>query len=74
MMLALVPVVIGLVEAVKFASMPSKFAPLVSLALGVLGALVVPHVGMTAGMAAIGGLVVGLSASGLYAGTKAVVA
>lgn len=66
--LTLVPVVLGLVQAIKMAGLSSKYAPLFSLILGV-----VLTVGLsTADFAAIiQGLAVGLSASGLFSGGKA---
>lgn len=66
------PIVIGLVEVVKRAvGLESRFAPAVSLALGIgvfylLGS-------WSLQMNILGGLLVGLSASGLYAGGKATI-
>lgn len=65
----LVPVVIGIIEVVKLAGLPSRFAPLLSLVLGVLGATYL--VGGDLAVTVLQGLIVGLSASGLYSGTKA---
>lgn len=66
--LALVPVVLGIVETLKFAGLPGAFAPLFSLMIGVaLATLVVPVLPA----AIITGLTVGLMASGLYSGFKA---
>lgn len=66
--LALVPVVIGLTAIVKM-YVDSRYAPLVALALGVAGAFLVPAA--TVAITVLSGIVVGLSASGLYAGVKA---
>ncbi len=59
----------GLVQVLKEAGLPSRWAPLTSLFVGVLavfifsdGVFTFPMVGM--------GLIVGLSASGLFAGVK----
>lgn len=67
---ALVPVTIGLVEVVKVTGLPDRFAPISSILIGVaLGILVLP----TLIDAILGGVIVGLSASGLYSGTRALV-
>jgi len=66
--LALIPVVTGLVEIVKGVGVPSQFAPIAAIIMGIgLSALVVT--GLPAII--IGGIVVGLSSSGLYSGVKA---
>lgn len=59
-----VPVIIGLVEALKQSGMDSRFAPIVAIVIG-LG------VGLVAGDI-ITGLLLGLSASGVYSGAKAI--
>jgi len=69
----LVAVVIGLVEVAKRIGVPEKFAPLVSLILGLglsfLGFVANPDLASTI----IGGIIIGLSAVGLYSGTKNIV-
>lgn len=67
LMLASVPVVIGIVSALKAAFLPSRFAPLVSLVLGLGVAFLI---GGFSGLAVLGGLVIGLSASGAYSQVK----
>ena len=68
-MLMLVPVVVGVTELVKRAGFFSaKLHPLVSLVLGVASAFLMPA--ETVQMTIIGGVVVGLMASGLYSATK----
>lgn len=68
----LTPVVIGLVEIIKRWADNSRIAPVVSIALGIgLYWLVLPSVG--ASEFVIGGIIIGLMASGLYSGGKAVV-
>ncbi len=64
--------VMGIVEAIKKAGLPSKYAPLVSLALGIAASFLVP--GDTVGSTVFTGVVIGLSASGLYSGTQTVLA
>ncbi len=61
--LVLVPVVVGVVKAIKMANLPSRWAPLASLVLGVVGAFLIGDLSFAS---ALQGIVVGLSASGLY--------
>lgn len=70
---ALVPVIIGVVSVFKSAGMPSRFAPLASLALGIGGVFLLPH-DVALGVTILIGIGSGLSASGLYSGAKAMVA
>lgn len=60
----LVPIVIGLVEIGKMSGVPAKFAPLLSLVLGVSGAILL--VGGSLNVAIMQGILVGLASSGLY--------
>ena len=60
----LVPIVVALVQLLKGIGLPVRFAPLASLVLGVLGTLVVGTFDVLAGV------VVGLSAAGLYSGAR----
>jgi hypothetical protein len=65
---ALIPLIIGLVEVAKQVGLPSKLAP----ALAVLLGLGVGFVMQTSGPAesSLKGLMIGLSASGLYSAGK----
>jgi len=65
----LVPVVIGLTELTK-PFLDSKYSPLASLVFGLAGAVLFPA--PTLGVTIISGIVIGLTASGLYSGVKAV--
>jgi len=70
-----VPLIVGLVEVVKRAGLPERFAPLVSMALGL--ALSLGYMA-TSGDAAwmdslVIGIALGLSASGLYSSGKTAV-
>ena len=69
---AVIPVAIGLVELAKGAGLPSRFASLASLVFAIGGSFVFPQETVT--LTVFAGLVLGLSASGLYSGTKSVVA
>lgn len=66
-LLFLVPVVIGLVAVLRTAGLPVRVAPLTAIVLGILGAVALQ--GFSAAVV-IAGIVIGLSASGLYSGTK----
>lgn len=63
-----VPLVLALVQLVKGIGMPTKYTPLLSVIMGV--ALVVFVEGYMVD-SVMTGLVVGLSASGLWSGTRA---
>jgi len=66
---ALIGLIVGLVEVLKKAGLPKRFLPLSSLIFGVAaGTLYVYPTNLKAGI--IVGLMMGLSASGLYSGTK----
>lgn len=65
----LVPVVTGLVELVKTAGFPSRFAGVLSLLLGLGGAFLIG--GEAISVLVLQGIIVGLSASGLYSATRA---
>jgi len=68
----IVAIVTGLTEVIKRIGLPSKFAPLTAIAIGLIisflnrGALPTDIVIMT-------GIVAGLTSAGLYSGTKAVI-
>ena len=65
--LVIIPIIIGIVEVFKRAGLPNKYSPVVSLLLGVIfGILYVQP--LLNGI--IVGLMVGLSATGLYSGSK----
>lgn len=72
--IALVPVVMALVAMIKGAGLAgstNRFAPLESVGLGVLGALLVPS--ETIQLTIIAGVTIGLLAAGVYSGVKATV-
>ena len=64
----IVPVILGVVQVAKIAGLPSKWAPLLSVLCGVSVALLVDGVTVESGFL---GVLAGLSASGLWSGTKA---
>lgn len=64
----LVPVTIGVVQAVKMVGLPVRFAPLASLVVGIGGAYFL--IGGDAQIVALQGVIAGLMASGLWSGTR----
>lgn len=67
---ALVPIILGFVEMAKRMGVPVKFSPLVAVALGVGFALLLNGLTVDSGIVGLG---LGLMASGLYSGGKAIV-
>jgi ethanolamine transporter EutH len=70
---ALVPVIVALVQLFKMLTKNErvlKFAPLVSLAAGLILSFVVNNDKMDIDQMIMSGLLYGLGASGLYSGTK----
>lgn len=66
--LVLIPVLIGILEAIKKAGFNSKFIPLLSIVIGVLIGIVYSGFDLKQGI--MTGLFIGLSAVGLYSGVK----
>jgi hypothetical protein len=67
-----IPLIIAIVQALKMVGLKTKFAPLVSLAVGILLAFIMDHgASLTIGESVLHGILYGLGASGLYSGTKA---
>lgn len=67
----IIAIIVGLVELLKQAGLPKKASPLVALAFGIAGGVIYLFPGdVKAGI--FMGLVMGLSASGLYSGGKAI--
>lgn len=67
LVVAVVPIVIGLVEVLKGVGLTSKYAPAFSLVFGIWLMLLI---GMVWQAAIIQGIIAGLAASGLYSGAK----
>lgn len=67
--IALIPIIVGLVELLKGIGLPKKWCPVASVILGIAGGIVYlcPN---DLKMGIISGLVIGLSASGLYSSGK----
>lgn len=67
---AVVPIVIALVQCFKMIGLPNKFAPLVSIGVGVLVAFLLKHDMADLTHTILEGVLYGLSASGLYSGIQ----
>lgn len=67
--IAIIPIITILVDVIKRAGLPKNFAPLASIVLGVIFGLIFENNGdIKNGI--ITGLIMGMSASGLYSGGK----
>jgi len=64
----LVPIVIGLVEVAKRSGLATKWSPVLSIFLGIAGAYLVGS--YVSADTLLQGIIVGLSASGLYSGVQ----
>ncbi len=65
-----IPVVNGLVEVAKRVGLPNRFAPVLAILFGLLAALMLQNLEQPVAMIIIEGLLIGLSAVGLYSGTR----
>lgn len=65
----IVPVIVGIVQAVKMTKIPDMYAPMISIAIGIFIAFMMDS-GDLWGHSVMAGIVYGLSASGLYSGSK----
>jgi len=70
--LALIPILVGVNQVLKTLGIPKRFVPITSILLGVGISFIVPGVATTF-VAVVGGAVIGLSAVGLFSGTRATV-
>lgn len=70
--ISIIPLIVGIVELLKQIGLPSKFAALVSVLLGIaIGVVYISPDDIKKGI--LVGLALGLAASGLYSGTKSTV-
>ncbi len=69
MSIALVPVVLAVTQVVKSFLTDTRYIPVVSIVLGVAASFATPHV-TDAFFTAVQGILIGLSASGLFSGVK----
>lgn len=66
-----VAIIVGLVEMAKQIGLPTKFAPLASLIIGVAASFLFPAA--TVALTILFGVITGLTACGLYSGAKATI-
>lgn len=66
--MTIVPIIIGLVQLFKMSGLKKKYAPFVALGLGILFSII--YFDQTMKDKILLGLIFGLSASGLYSGSK----
>jgi L-cystine uptake protein TcyP (sodium:dicarboxylate symporter family) len=69
--LVLIPVLIGILEAIKRSGFNSKFIPILSIIIGIVFGIFYSGFNIKEGI--ITGIYIGLSAVGLYSGTKSVI-
>jgi Bacteriophage A118-like holin, Hol118 len=67
---AVVPVILAIIQALKMVGLPNKFAPIASIALGVIIGFLFRHDTADLSQTILAGVTYGLSASGLYSGVK----
>jgi hypothetical protein len=69
--IAVIPIIIAIIQALKMTGwVKDRFAPLISIALGVLIGFIANHDSADLSNTILTGVTYGLSASGLYSGVK----
>jgi uncharacterized membrane protein (DUF441 family) len=71
--IVVIPIITGLVQVAKLTALPDKYAPLLSLLIGIAIAFIINGVGLSWGQHVIAGIIYGLSASGLYSAGKTLI-
>lgn len=66
---AIIPFILGITEVFKQAGVPAKYTPVVSVVLGIA---LLSFISTESGIQIVQGIVYGLSASGLWSGSKAI--
>lgn len=67
---AVVPIILAIIQALKMVGLPNKYAPIASIALGVIVGFIFRHETADLSQTILAGVTYGLSASGLYSGVK----
>lgn len=67
---AVVPIILAIVQALKMVGLPNKYSPIASIGLGILVGFVFRHEAADLSQTILAGVTYGLSASGLYSGVK----
>lgn len=68
---AIIPIILGIVELFKRGGLPAKYSPFIGVIFGLLFGIFYLSGDVKEGI--VVGLMLGLSASGLYSGTKNIV-
>ena len=68
----LVALILGLTEIIKRVGCPVKFVPIIAVILGVILNFLGKWIGVASSELAIGGIMAGLMAMGLWSGSKAI--
>lgn len=66
---ALIPAIVGLIQVAKGLGLPHKFSPILGIVLGIVAGTVFVYPDDIKGGILVG-IMIGLSTSGLYSGTK----
>ena len=69
----LIAIVLGLTEVGKKMGLPSKYAPLLALIVGVGFNITLKFVGAEMSELVVGGIIAGLTGCGLYSGGKSLI-
>jgi hypothetical protein len=67
---AVIPIIVAVIQAIKMVGMPNKFSPIASLAVGIIVAFLLRHETQDFSQTLLAGVIYGLGASGLYSGVK----
>jgi hypothetical protein len=67
---AIVPIILAIVQALKMIGMPNKYSPIASIGLGIIVGFIFRHETADLSQTILAGVTYGLSASGLYSGVK----
>lgn len=67
---AVVPIILAIIQALKMIGMPNKYSPIASIGLGVIVGFIFRHETADLSQTILAGVTYGLSASGLYSGIK----
>ena len=67
---AVVPIILALIQAFKMIGLPSKYAPIASIGLGIVVGFIFRHDTQDLSQTILAGVLYGLSASGLFSGIK----
>ena len=67
---AVVPIILAVIQALKMIGLPNKYSPIASIGLGVIIGFLFRHDSADLSSTILAGVTYGLSASGLYSGIK----